>query len=73
MGNEPLMLLLDSNIWFKYYWRLHLPEQLQRRMETEELAFSPISALEIATKIRKDIFPAFRRLSNGCRRRLMAT
>ncbi|MDA1278106.1 MAG: type II toxin-antitoxin system VapC family toxin [Verrucomicrobia bacterium] len=51
------MLLLDSNIWFKHYWRLPMPEQMQRRMETEELAFSPVSALEIATKIRKGHFP----------------
>lgn len=57
MGDEPLMLLVDSNIWFKHYWRLPLPEELQRRMATEELAFSPVSALEIATKVRKGHFP----------------
>jgi PIN domain nuclease of toxin-antitoxin system len=51
------MLLLDSNIWFKHYWRLPLPSELERRMESEELAFSPVSALEIATKIRKGHFP----------------
>jgi PIN domain nuclease of toxin-antitoxin system len=51
------MLLVDSNIWFKHYWSLALPVLLERRMENEELAFSPVSALEIATKIRKGHFP----------------
>ena len=51
------MLLLDTNVWFKRYWRLPLPRALERRMETEELALSPVSALEVATKIRKGHFP----------------
>lgn len=52
-----MMLLLDTNIWFKHYWRLPLPLALERLMETEELALSPVSALEVATKIRKGHFP----------------
>lgn len=51
------MLLVDSNVWFKYYWRLPLPRGMRRRLESEALAFSPVSALEIATKIRKGHLP----------------
>src|SRR5258708_5433102 len=59
MGDEPLtqVLLLDSKIWFKYYWRLPLPMALVRRIGLEDLAISPVSMLEIATKIRKGHFP----------------
>jgi hypothetical protein len=42
--NESLMLL-------------PLPAALERRMNAEELAISPVSALEVATKIRKGHFP----------------
>jgi PIN domain nuclease of toxin-antitoxin system len=51
------MLLLDTNVWFKRYWRLALPKVLERRMEADALALSPVSTLEIATKIRKGHFP----------------
>ena len=51
------MLLLDTNVWFKRYWRLPLPAALERRMDAEELAISPVSALEVATKIRKGHLP----------------
>jgi PIN domain nuclease of toxin-antitoxin system len=51
------MLLLDTNVWFKRYWRLPLPAALERRMDAEELAISPVSALEVATKILKGHFP----------------
>lgn len=56
------MLLVDTNIWFKYYWRLPLPEEVSRRFAEEPLALSPISILEIATKIRKDHFPGIQPL-----------
>jgi PIN domain nuclease of toxin-antitoxin system len=62
LGNESLMLLLDTNVWFKRYWRLPLPTALERRIEAEELAISPVSALEIATKIRKGHFPGIQPL-----------
>jgi PIN domain nuclease of toxin-antitoxin system len=55
------MLLLDTNVWFKRYWRL-LPAALERRMDAEELAISPVSAIEIATKIRKGHFPGIQPL-----------
>jgi PIN domain nuclease of toxin-antitoxin system len=51
------MLLLDTNVWFKHYWRLPLPVALERRLEQEDLALSPISVLEVATKMRKGHFP----------------
>jgi PIN domain nuclease of toxin-antitoxin system len=51
------MVLVDSNVWFKWYWRLSLPRGMQRILEDESLALSPVSALEIATKIRKGHFP----------------
>jgi PIN domain nuclease of toxin-antitoxin system len=51
------MLLLDSNIWFKHYWRLALPPPVVKRIELEDLAISPVTLLEIATKIRKGHFP----------------
>jgi PIN domain nuclease of toxin-antitoxin system len=51
------MLLLDTNVWFKRYWRLPLPAALERRLENEGLAISPISVLETATKMRKRHFP----------------
>src|SRR5687768_13893182 len=57
MVNASLMLLLDSNIWFKNYWRLPLPSPLERKIESEAVALSPVSVLEIATKIRKGHFP----------------
>jgi PIN domain nuclease of toxin-antitoxin system len=57
MGDGSLMLLLDTNVWFKRYWRLPLPAALERRLENEELAVSPISVLETATKMRKGHFP----------------
>jgi PIN domain nuclease of toxin-antitoxin system len=51
------MLLLDTNVWFKHYWRLPLPVALERRLEQEEVALSSISVLEVATKMRKGHFP----------------
>jgi PIN domain nuclease of toxin-antitoxin system len=51
------MLLLDTNIWFKSYWRLPLSPDLSAFLESDDLALSPVSALEIATKIRKGHFP----------------
>ena len=51
------MLLLNTNVWLKRYWRLPLPLALDRLIDAEEVALSPVSALEIATKIRKGHFP----------------
>jgi PIN domain nuclease of toxin-antitoxin system len=51
------MLLVDSNLWFKFYWRLPLPKRLLHRIESEPLSLSPISVLEIATKIHKGHLP----------------
>jgi len=28
-----MLLLLDTNVWFKRYWRLPLPAALERRLE----------------------------------------
>jgi hypothetical protein len=37
------MLLLDTNVWFKRYWRLSLAAALERRIDAEELAISPVT------------------------------
>jgi PIN domain nuclease of toxin-antitoxin system len=47
------VLLLDTNIWFNYYWDLPLPKRLLELIEKHELAVSPVSVFEIATKIRR--------------------
>ena len=52
-----MTLLLDTNIWFKHYWRLPLPKGLPERLAQESLAISPISVLEVATLIRKGRLP----------------
>jgi hypothetical protein len=36
MGDGSLMLLLDTNVWFKRYWRLPLPVAMERRLEQED-------------------------------------
>jgi PIN domain nuclease of toxin-antitoxin system len=51
------MLLLDTNIWFKFYWDLPLPPELKDRISAERAALSPVSIWEIATKIRKGRLP----------------
>ena len=62
------MLLLDTNVWFKRYWRLPLPVALERRLENEGLALSPISGLAHTDSVirrRKDLRQAYFRLPGG--------
>jgi PIN domain nuclease of toxin-antitoxin system len=57
------MQLVDTNLWFKHYWHLTLPKGAAELFSQGEMAISPISVLEIATKIRKGHFPGIPAIS----------
>lgn len=54
------MLLLDTNVWLKFYWQLPLPSRLLAALKQDSLAVSTISILEAATLIRKGRLPGIR-------------
>jgi len=54
------MLLVDTNIWLKFYWRMPLPAKLEESLTQDTLALSPVSVLEAATLIRKGRLPGIR-------------
>jgi PIN domain nuclease of toxin-antitoxin system len=59
------MILLDTNVWFQWYWRVPLPAILERRLAAEtDLAVCAISVWEIATRQRKGRLPACPPLGN---------
>jgi PIN domain nuclease of toxin-antitoxin system len=47
------MVLVDTNVWLKFYWHFPLPAKLEEFLQQDSLALSPISVLEAATLIRK--------------------
>ena len=57
VAHERVMLLLDTNVWLKFYWQLPLPARLLMALEKDSLAVSSISILEAATLIRKGRLP----------------
>src|SRR5438046_1091194 len=54
------MLLVDTNVWLKFYWQLPLPARLEATLKEDTLALSPVSVLEAATLIRKGRLPGAR-------------
>jgi PIN domain nuclease of toxin-antitoxin system len=61
--HQRLMLLVDTNVWLKFYWRLPLPGNLEETLKQDALALSPISVLEAATLVRKGRMPGVRPLA----------
>jgi hypothetical protein len=61
--HQRLMLLVDTNVWLKFYWQLPLPAKLEETLKQDALALSPISVLEAATLVRKGRMPGVRPLA----------